>query len=312
MLYKFTQCYLCTMDLDIPEGHKSGYVNIIGKPNVGKSTLINALIGEKLSIVTPKAQTTRHRILGILNEPQYQIVFSDTPGIIESPKYMLHEMMMKFVHESLTDADVMLYMVDVWDIPGESFPFLKRIIDSGTPLMLVLNKIDESDQEKTVDLIAKWAEIVPEENIIPISALKKFNTQSIIVRSLELLPEAPPYFDKEQYTDKSERFITSEVIREKIFTRTRQEIPYSVEVVVTSFKEEEGIIFIAAEIIANRATQKPILIGRGGETLKRIGTDARKDLEIAFQKKVFLEMFVKVRENWRENKNFLRQFGYDA
>lgn len=287
-------------------------MNIIGKPNVGKSTLINGLIKEKISIVSPKVQTTRHRIMGIVNGDDYQIVFSDTPGIIPQTKYKLHESMMKFVRDALEDADLVFYMVDTHDKPDEPNPILHRLLEQEKPLYLILNKIDLLDQNEVMSLIGRWSRIVPQENIIPISATKGFNLESLLKVAVQNLPESPAYFPEEQYTDKTERFLAAEAIREKIFRQYQKEIPYATEVVVTSFKEEEGIIRITAEIIVERQSQKGILIGKGGESLKRVGTHARKDLEEMFQKKVFLELFVKVRENWRENKGFLRQFGFDA
>ncbi len=293
--------------------HKAGFVNIIGKPNVGKSTLINALVGEKLSVVTPKVQTTRHRILGILSQDDYQIIFSDTPGIIEEPKYMLQERMMNFVRTALEDADVVLYLVDITEKPDAHHAILEQILQQGKPTLLVINKIDKMDQEQVVVLMEQWkaATHLSEDHIIPVSALKEFNTQRIIQLAQDLIPENPPYFDKELFTDRSERFLASEIIRGAIFRKFRQEIPYSVEVVVTSFKDEPEIIRIAAEIIVNRASQKPILIGRGGEAMKAIGTNSRKEMEENYGKKVFLELYVKIREDWRENQNMLRQFGYE-
>ena len=293
--------------------HKAGFVNIIGKPNVGKSTLINALMGEKLSIVTAKAQTTRHRILGILSTEDSQLIFSDTPGIIDDPKYMLHERMMNFVHTALEDADVVLYLVEAGEKPGAKYPILEQVLKRDKPVLLVINKIDTLDQEEVMKLMARWQETtsLPMERIIPVSALKVFNTERVLKASLELLPENPPYFDKELWTDRSERFLASEVIRGNIFRKFRQEIPYSVEVVIVSFIDEPTIIKIAAEIYVNRASQKPMIIGKGGEALKQVGTHSRKELEENYGKKVFLEIFVKVKEDWRENTNMLRHFGYE-
>jgi GTP-binding protein Era len=291
---------------------KSGFVNIIGKPNVGKSTLINGLINEKISIVSPKVQTTRHRIMGIVNGENYQVVFSDTPGIINDKKYELHHSMMKFVQAAVEDADVVFYMVDPKENPHINQPFLSKLISQNIPIFLILNKIDLITQEETMELISAWSEIIPKDNIFPISAIKGFNLQLLLQSAIQNVPENPPYFPEDQLTDKTERFLASEVIREKIFLKYRQEIPYSTEVIVVSFKEEEKIIRISAEIIVERQSQKGILIGKGGESLKRVGTDARNEMEEMFQKKVFLELFVKVRENWRENKGFLRQFGFDA
>jgi len=292
--------------------HKSGYVNIIGKPNAGKSTLINALIGEKLSIISPKVQTTRHRILGILSEEDYQIVFSDTPGIIEDPKYLLQEKMMTFVKSALSDADVILLLVEFTDKVENILKLYNDYKAKNIPLLLVINKIDiAKTQEEVVEFMEHFKHI-PEEDLIPISATKNFNIQRIVTRSLELLPEQEAFFDKEQYTDKSERFIASEMIREKIFQFYKQEIPYSIEVAILKWEDTETILKIHAEIFVNRASQKPILIGRGGEALKRLGTTVRIDLEKLYEKKVFLDLYVKVRQDWRENKNMLKDFGYDA
>ncbi|MGZ5245065.1 MAG: GTPase Era [Bacteroidia bacterium] len=291
---------------------RSGYVNIIGKPNVGKSTLMNALMGEKLSIVSPKVQTTRHRILGIMNGEDFQVIFSDTPGIIPKPKYKLHDAMMHFVHEAIEDADVVFYMIDVQEKEDAVHPILQRIQKQEIPVYLILNKIDTLSQQAVVDLIDKWKEFIPEKFIIPLSALKNFNIESVKQAALAHLPEHPAYFPEDMYTDKSERFQVSEIIREKIFNNFYEEIPYATEVVVTSFKEEDTIIRIMAEIFVERQSQKGILIGKGGESLKRIGTQARMDMEQQFGKQVFLELYVKVREDWRENPRFLQQFGFDV
>jgi GTP-binding protein Era len=293
--------------------HKAGFVNIIGKPNTGKSTLINALIGEKVSIVTPKVQTTRHRILGIHTEENYQIIFSDTPGIIDDPKYLLHSKMMKYVSSAINDADVILFMAEIGEPIQEVITYLTKLKENNVPILLCINKIDLSKSQEEVETALKtYYEFLGEENVIPISALKKFNIERIIVRAKELLPENPPYYEGDEYTDKSERFLVSELIREKIFKRFKQEIPYSVEVMVITFKtDERDMLNISAEIVVNRASQKPILIGKGGEGMKAVGTDVRKELEELYQKKVFIELFVKVKENWRENTNLLRQYGYD-
>lgn len=291
---------------------KSGFVNIIGKPNVGKSTLMNALMGEKLSIVSPKVQTTRHRILGIITEENYQIVFSDTPGIIPKPKYKLHEAMMRFVKQALEDADVVLYMIDSKEDDDRLPTILNMIREEEKPLFLIINKIDLLNQDQVVALMKRWSAVVPEDHIIPISAIKGFNIQAIKDRALENLPEGEPYFPEDQTTDKSERFLVSELIRERIFNFTRQEIPYSTEVVVTAFKEEEDIIRIMAEIFVERQSQKGIIIGKGGESLKKLGTNVRRDLEQQYGKRIYLELFVKVKEDWRESKNMLRQFGYEG
>lgn len=279
---------------------------------MGKSTLINALMGEKLSIVSPKVQTTRHRILGIVNDEKYQMVFSDTPGIIPKPKYKLHEAMMRFVKQALEDADVVLYMIDAKEDDDRLPTILNMIREEKKPLFLVINKIDLLTQEQVVALMKRWSAVVPEDHIIPISAIKGFNIQAIKDRSLENLPEGEAFFPPDQYTDKSERFLVSELIRERIFNFTRQEIPYSTEVVVTAFKEEEDIIRIMAEIFVERQSQKGILIGKGGEALKKLGTNVRRDLEQQYGKRIYLELFVKVKEDWRESKNMLRQFGYEG
>jgi GTP-binding protein Era len=291
---------------------KSGFVNIIGKPNVGKSTLMNALMGEKLSIVSPKVQTTRHRILGIITEENYQIVFSDTPGIIPKPKYKLHEAMMRFVKQALEDADVVLYMIDSKEDDDRLPTILNMIKEEEKPLFLIINKIDLLNQDQVVNLMKRWSAVVPEDHIIPISAIKGFNIQAIKDRALENLPEGEPYFPEDQTTDKSERFLVSEMIRERIFNFTRQEIPYSTEVVVTAFKEEEDIIRIMAEIFVERQSQKGILIGKGGESLKIMGTNVRRDLEQQYGKRIYLELFVKVKEDWRGSDHMLRQFGYEG
>jgi GTP-binding protein Era len=292
---------------------RSGYANIIGKPNVGKSTLINALLGEKIAITSPKVQTTRHRILGMMNGDDYQIVFSDTPGIIPKPKYKLHEAMMKFVSEAIEDADVIFYMVDPKEDPHYAGQVLEKILATDIPSYLIINKIDTLEEQEQVEkLFERWSELIPKERIIPVSALKAFNILSVFEAAYKNMPENPPYFPEEQFTDKTERFLAAEVIREKIFNNYREEIPYSAEVIITSFKEEEPIIRIAAEIYVEKQSQKGILIGKGGESLKRIGTQARVELEAQYGKKVFLEVFVKVRDNWRENPGLLRQFGFDA
>ena len=292
---------------------RSGYANIIGKPNVGKSTLINALLGEKIAITSPKIQTTRHRILGIMNGEDYQLIFSDTPGIIPKPKYKLHEAMMRFVSEAVEDADVIFYMIDSKEDPHFAGQILQNILAANIPSYLIINKVDlYESQEEVEKMIEKWSELVPKDRIIPISAIKSFNIQSVFEAALQNLPENPAYFDEELYTDKTERFLAAEVIREKIFNQYREEIPYASEVVITAFKEEDTIIRIAAEIFVEKQSQKGILIGKGGESMKKIGTSARIELEKQYGKKVFLEIFVKVRDNWRENPNMLRQFGFDA
>lgn len=291
--------------------HKSGFVNIIGNPNVGKSTLMNVLLGEKLSIVTSKAQTTRHRILGILNGDDYQIVYSDTPGILK-PHYKMHEAMMGFVQNAIQDADVILYVTDVVESIDKNHEYVAKINKSEKPVLLIINKIDLCKSDELVQLTKSWAELMPRAEIIPVSALEKFNLTSIITRILQALPEGPPYYDKDALTDKSERFFVSEIIREKIFRNYKKEIPYSVEVGIEEFKEEENIIRIKSVIFVSRDSQKGILIGKGGEALKKVGSRARVDIEKFFGKKVFLEMFVKVAKDWRDNDKLLREFGYNS
>lgn len=289
--------------------HKAGFVNIIGNPNVGKSTLMNALVGEKLSIVTPKAQTTRHRILGIVNDEDYQIVFSDTPGIL-NPAYELQESMMDFVKSAFDDADVIIYMVEVGEAQIKNEQFLKRIKNSKVPVILLLNKIDLSNAQEVEERIQVWRDLVPNSFVYVISALEKFNVESVFYKIIELLPESPPFYPKDQLTDKPERFFVNEKIREKILTHYKKEIPYSVEVETDSFVEEENIVRIRSVIMVERDTQKGIIIGHKGKAIKRVGAEARKDLEIFFDKKVYLELFVKVNKNWRSNKNQLKRFGY--
>ena len=289
--------------------HKSGFVNIIGNPNVGKSTLMNAMVGERLSIITPKAQTTRHRIFGILNEPEYQIVFSDTPGVIQ-PAYKMQEHMMKFVSEAFDDADVFLYLVEPGDRALKDAGFFQKLYPTELPVLLIINKIDTTDQEKLEEEVAYWKESLPTAEIIPISALEKANIDYLLQRLLALIPLSPPYFDKEALTDKTERFFVSELVREQILLNYKKEIPYSVEVDVEEFKEEEDIIRIRAIIYVARDSQKGILIGHKGSMLKRVGIGARKQLEAFFSKQVHLETFVKVKKNWRDNDLQLKRFGY--
>ena len=289
--------------------HKSGFVNIIGKPNVGKSTLMNAMVGEKLSIITSKAQTTRHRIHGIVNTPEYQVVFSDTPGILE-PEYKLQETMLKAARSALTDADVLLYLTEPGMQPDPENDFVKRLARSRVPVLLVINKIDLSSQEEVMGTIEKWDGVLPKAEKIPVSALTKFNVDRVYKKILELLPESPPYFDKDALTDKSERFLAGEMIREKILMLYKQEIPYAVEVEISSFKEGPELIRISAVIYVEREGQKGILIGNEGKALKRVGMKARKDMETFFAKKVFLEMNVKVRKDWRSNDRQIKNFGY--
>jgi len=284
-------------------------VNILGRPNVGKSTLMNAMVGEKLSIITSKAQTTRHRIQGIVNGDDYQVVFSDTPGILD-PNYKLQEFMLKSARGALTDADIFLYITEIGEQPGKENDFLERMKKSKVPVLLLINKIDKSDQQTLEERFGQWQEALPEAEIFPLSALKKFNVDNLFKRILELLPESPPFFPKDMLTDKSERFIVGEIIREKILMHYKQEIPYAVEVEVESFKEEEKIIRIRSVIYVEKDSQKGILIGHRGEALKRVGKEAREEMERFFRKKVFLEMFVKVHKDWRDNEKKLKNLGY--
>lgn len=289
--------------------HRAGFVSIIGKPNAGKSTLMNALVGEKMSIITPKAQTTRHRILGIVNHEEYQIVFSDTPGIIK-PHYPLQETMMHQVEGSLVDADVVLLVTDINEKYDESDIF-EKLEGSFAPLAIIINKIDQSDEQKVKDKIGYWQNKLNPKAIFAVSALKEYNVESVMNFVLDNLPEHPAYYEKDFLTDRNDRFFASEIIREKIFKIYEKEIPYSTEVIITAFKEGDELYRISSEIIVERDSQKNILIGKGGETLKKVGTYARKDMEEFFQRKVFLEMFVKVIPDWRQKKNYLKQFGYD-
>ncbi|MEC8852988.1 MAG: GTPase Era [Bacteroidota bacterium] len=290
--------------------HKAGFVNIIGNPNVGKSTLMNALMGEKLSIITHKAQTTRHRILGILNEDDYQIVFSDTPGIIK-PAYKLQESMMNFVHSAFQDADVLIYIVEMGEKALKDESFFEKIKNTEIPLLLLINKIDLSEQEEVAEQINHWKERVSNAEILPISALNKFNIDKIIVRIKELLPVAPAFYDKDAITDKPKRFFVSESIREKILKHYKKEVPYSVQVEVEEFEDEEDIIRIRAIIYVLRESQRGIIIGHKGVGIKRIGTEARRELERFFDKKIFLETVVKVKKNWRDDDRQLKSFGYE-
>ena len=289
--------------------HKSGFVNIVGNPNVGKSTLMNALVGERISIITSKAQTTRHRILGIVNGDDFQIVYSDTPGVLK-PNYRLQESMLKFSTSALADADVLLYVTDVHDTFEKNKDFVEKVIQNPAPLLLIINKIDLIDQERLIELVERWKALIPRAEIIPISALSKFNVERVFTRIRELLPESPPFFDKDQLTDKPARFFVNEIIREKILLNYDKEIPYSVEVEVEQFREEEKLIRIHAVVYVERESQKGIIIGHGGKALKKVGMEARKDIEAFFGKKVFLEMFVKVDKDWRNKDSKLRTFGY--
>ena len=289
--------------------HKAGFVNIVGKPNAGKSTLLNQLMGEKLAIVTQKAQTTRHRIFGIYNEEDVQIVFSDTPGVLD-PKYELQEKMMGFVKESLQDADVFLFIVDISDKSEPSEFLIEKLNKIPIPMLLLINKIDKSNQKEMEAAVEHWHNLLPKAEILPISALNAYNTEYILPKLKSLLPENPPYYDKDQFTDKSERFFVNETVREKILLNYEKEIPYSVEVVTELFKEKEGIIFIDSIIYVERETQKGILIGHKGEAIKKVGTEARLDLEKFFAKKIHLNLFVKVKKDWRKNEKDLKNFGY--
>ncbi len=289
--------------------HKAGFVNIIGNPNTGKSTLMNRMVGQKLAIVTSRAQTTRHRLLGIVNGEDFQIVYSDTPGLV-IPRYKLQEYMVKTVQTALDDADIILFTTDVTEEPGEEHPVVKKIINTSIPVLTLLNKTDLSTPEGVEELVRKWEELLPASPCIPVSALLGANLDTLFRRIMDLLPESPPYFPKDQITDKPEKFFVEEIIREKILLNYRQEIPYSVEVVVESFKEDEKLIRIATRIFVMRDSQKGILIGHQGKALKKTGTEARKDIEAFFGKKVFLELFVKVKKDWRDKDRMLKNLGY--
>ena len=289
--------------------HKAGFVNIVGNPNVGKSTLMNQLVGEKLSIATFKAQTTRHRIMGIVNTEDSQIVFSDTPGVLK-PNYKMQEMMLQFSESALADADILLYVTDVVEDPEKDMDFLEKVSKMSIPVILLINKIDESDQKKLGTLVTKWHELLPNAEILPISAKNKFGVDILLKRIHELLPESPAFFDKDQLTDKPAKFFVSEIIREKILRYYDKEIPYSVEVVVERFKEDERQIHINAVIYVERSSQKGIIIGHQGMALKKVSTEARKSLERFFEKKIFLETFVKVDKDWRNSQKELKHFGY--
>lgn len=289
--------------------HKAGYVNIIGNPNVGKSTFMNAIVGERLSIVTSKAQTTRHRILGIVNGDDFQILFSDTPGIIK-PAYQLQESMMGFVKSAFEDADILLYMVEVKEVALKDEKYFEKLKNSIIPVVILINKIDTSNQEEVETKIAFWKEQLPNAEIHAISALENFNIQPVFNRIIELLPESPAYYPKDQLTDKPERFFVNETIREKILKHYKKEVPYSVEIDTEEFFEDESIIKIRSIIMVERESQKGIIIGHKGDALKRVGTEARKDLEIFFDKKIFLELYVKVNKDWRNSQKQLKRFGY--
>jgi GTP-binding protein Era len=290
--------------------HKAGYVNIVGNPNVGKSTLMNDLVGERVSIITSKAQTTRHRILGIVNTPEYQIVFSDTPGVLK-PNYKLQESMLNFSEGALTDADVLIYVTDVVEDPTKNADFLAKVAKETVPVLLVINKIDLIKQQSDLEaIVARWQGILPKAEIFPTSAKEHFNVGNLMSRIVDLLPVSPPYFGKDALTDKPARFFVTEIIREKILTNYDKEVPYSTEVIVEKFDEKDTSIHIMAVVYVERDSQKGIIIGRGGSMLKKVGTEARKDIEAFFDKRVYLEIFVKVEPNWRNRENKLRQFGY--
>ena len=290
--------------------HKAGFVNIIGNPNVGKSTLMNAFVGERLSIITSKAQTTRHRILGIVNGEDFQVILSDTPGIIK-PAYEMQESMMNFVKSAFEDADILIYMVEIGEQDLKDEAFFNKIVHAKIPILLLLNKIDTSDQAQLEEQVAYWTAKVPNAEIFPISALQNFNVKEVFNRIIDLLPESPAYYPKDQLTDKPERFFVNETIREKILLHYKKEIPYSVEIETEEFIENENIIRIRALIMVERDTQKGIIIGHKGEALKRVGVEARADLEKFFGKQIHIEMYVKVNKNWRSNTNMLKRFGYN-
>jgi GTPase len=289
--------------------HRSGFINILGNPNVGKSTIMNALVGEKLSIITSKAQTTRHRIMGIVNGEDFQIVYSDTPGILR-PQYRLQETMMNFVNTALSDADIILYVTDVTEQTAEEGEYIDKIKQSGIPVIIAVNKVDISNQDNLEKIVESWHGAFPDSPVIPVSALKIFNLDSLLNAILAKLPEGPPFFPKDQLTDKYERFFASEIIREKILVNYKKEIPYSVEIEIESFKDEKDIIRIRALIHVARDSQKGIIIGHKGSMLKRVGTEARHDMEDFFRKKVFLELYVKVTKDWRDKPLILKRFGY--
>ena len=294
----------------VAPAHRAGFVNIVGNPNVGKSTLMNDLVGERISIITNKAQTTRHRIMGIVNTPEYQIVYSDTPGVLK-PKYRLQESMLEFSEGALTDADILLYVTDVVEDPEKNADFLARVAKETIPVLLVINKVDLlKNNEQLEELVAQWKTRLPNAEIFPTSATESFNVDNLKARIVELLPVAPPYFGKDALTDKPARFFVTEIIREKLLQNYDKEIPYSTEVVVEKFDEKEGAIHIMAVIYVERDSQKGIIIGKGGEKIKKVGIESRLDIEKFFGKKVFLEMFVKGEKDWRNRENKLKQFGY--
>lgn len=290
--------------------HKAGFINIVGNPNVGKSTLMNELVGERISIITAKAQTTRHRIMGIVNTDDYQMVFSDTPGVL-SPKYKLQESMLDFSKEALVDADVLLYVTDVIESPTKNAEFLAKVAKEKIPVLLVINKIDLlNGQNDLIAIIDKWKELLPQAEVFPTSAMHKFNVSNLMKRLEELLPDSPPYFGKDALTDKPARFFVTEIVREKILLTYDKEVPYATQVIVEKFEESDTSIHIMAVIYVERDSQKGIIIGQGGKKLKHVGITARKDIEAFFGKKVFLELFVKIEPDWRNRDSKLREFGY--
>ncbi len=303
-----TGCVFLSANKDI-DMHKAGFVNIVGNPNVGKSTLMNLLVGERISIATFKAQTTRHRIMGILNTDEMQIVFSDTPGVLK-PNYKLQESMLNFSESALADADVLLYVTDVVEKPDKNMEFIEKVRKMQVPILLLINKIDLSNQDALVKCVEEWHTLIPQAEIIPISAISKFGVDVVMKRIKDLLPDSPPYFDKDQWTDKPARFFVTEIIREKILLYYDKEIPYAVEVVVEQFKEEAKSIHINAVIYVERDSQKGIIIGKQGKALKKVSTEARKTLEKFFQKSIYLETFVKVDKDWRSSDKELKNFGY--
>jgi GTP-binding protein Era len=290
-------------------GHKAGFVNIIGSPNVGKSTLMNALVGERLSIITSKAQTTRHRIMGIVSDDDCQIVYSDTPGVLNA-SYKMHEAMMKFVHTALADADILLVITDVFETKMNNEQILEKLKDIDTPVMLLINKVDLVNQEKVLDRMEFWKVQLPKAEIHAVSALHEFNLEIVLSQIKKMLPESPAFFDKDEMTDKSMRFFVTEIIREKILENYTKEIPYSCEVVCEAYKDEGHIVHIRAEIIVMRDTQKGIIIGHKGERLKKVGTDSRIDIEKFIDNKVFLDLHVRVDKDWRDKENKLKKYGY--
>lgn len=307
----FCRCvFIIYINLFLNIMHKAGFVNIVGNPNVGKSTLMNLLVGERISIATFKAQTTRHRIMGILNTDDAQIVFSDTPGVLK-PNYKLQEAMLRFSRSALRDADVLLYVTDVVETPEKNSDFIEEVRKLDVPILVLINKIDLSNQAELVRKVELWHELIPEAEILPISATAKFNVDVVMRRVMELLPESPPYFEKDALTDKPARFFVTEIIREKILLHYDKEIPYVCEAVVEQFKEDEGKIYIKALIYVERDSQKGIIIGHEGSALKRVATDARRELEKFFGKRIFLEIYVRVDKDWRNSDRQLRRFGYD-